>query len=51
MYLQHIQIIEENPMHPSHENQIARLKKAEGQVRGIQTMIEKGDIVWTSFRK
>ncbi|MDP7176198.1 MAG: metal-sensitive transcriptional regulator, partial [SAR324 cluster bacterium] len=26
-------------MHPSHENQIVRLKKVEGQVRGIQTMI------------
>ena len=28
-------------MHPSHENQLARLKKVEGQVRGIQTMIEE----------
>ena len=27
-------------MHPSHENQLVRLKKVEGQVRGIQTMIE-----------
>ena len=27
-------------MHPSHENQLLRLKKIEGQVRGIQTMIE-----------
>ena len=29
-------------MHPSHENQLVRLKKVEGQVRGIQTMIEEG---------
>ena len=28
-------------MHPSHENQLIRLKKVEGQVRGIQTMIEE----------
>tara|TARA_B100000945_G_scaffold81817_1_gene63092 strand:+ start:3077 stop:3346 length:270 start_codon:yes stop_codon:yes gene_type:complete len=28
-------------MHPSHENQLLRLKKVEGQVRGIQTMIEE----------
>ena len=28
-------------MHPSHENQLVRLKKVEGQVRGIQTMIEE----------
>ena len=28
-------------MHPSHENQLLRLKKIEGQVRGIQTMIEE----------
>ena len=28
-------------MHPSHENQLDRLKKVEGQVRGIQTMIEE----------
>jgi len=41
MYLQHIQIIEENPMHPSHENQLVRLRKVEGQIRGIQTMIDE----------
>ena len=28
-------------MHQSHENQLVRLKKVEGQVRGIQTMIEE----------
>ena len=28
-------------MNPSHENQLVRLKKVEGQVRGIQTMIEE----------
>ncbi len=28
-------------MIPSHENQLVRLKKVEGQVRGIQTMIEE----------
>ena len=28
-------------MHPSHENQLIRLKKIEGQVRGIQNMIEE----------
>ena len=28
-------------MHPSHENQLLRLKKIEGQFRGIQTMIEE----------
>ena len=28
-------------MHPSHENQLVRLKKDEGQVRGIQTMIKE----------
>jgi DNA-binding FrmR family transcriptional regulator len=28
-------------MHPSHEKQLVRLKKVEGQVRGIQTMIEE----------
>jgi len=28
-------------LHPSHENQLLRLKKIEGQVRGIQTMIEE----------
>ena len=28
-------------MHPSYENQLVRLKKVEGQVRGIQTMIEE----------
>ena len=28
-------------MHPSHEDQLLRLKKVEGQVRGIQTMIEE----------
>ena len=28
-------------MHPSHDNQLIRLKKVEGQVRGIQTMIEE----------
>ena len=28
-------------MHPSHENQLVRLKKVEGQIRGIQTMIEE----------
>ena len=28
-------------MHPSHENQLVRLKKVEGQVRGIQIMIEE----------
>ena len=28
-------------MQPSHENQLVRLKKVEGQVRGIQTMIEE----------
>ena len=28
-------------MFPSHENQLVRLKKVEGQVRGIQTMIEE----------
>ena len=28
-------------MHPSHENQLVRLKKVEGQVRGIQNMIKE----------
>ena len=28
-------------MHPSHEDQLLRLKKVEVQVRGIQTMIEE----------
>ena len=28
-------------MIPSHENQLVRLQKVEGQVRGIQTMIEE----------
>ena len=28
-------------MHPSHEDQLLRLKKVEGQVRGIQAMIEE----------
>ena len=28
-------------MHPSHEDQLLRLKKVEGQVSGIQTMIEE----------
>ena len=28
-------------MHPSHEDQLLRLKKVEGQVRGIQKMIEE----------
>ena len=28
-------------MHPSHEDQLPRLKKVEGQVRGIQNMIEE----------
>ena len=28
-------------MHPSHEDQLLRLKKVEGQVRGIQNMIEE----------
>ena len=28
-------------MHPSHDNQLVRLKKVEGQIRGIQTMIEE----------
>ena len=28
-------------MHPNHDNQLVRLKKVEGQVRGIQTMIEE----------
>ncbi len=28
-------------MHPSHEDQLIRLKKVEGQIRGIQTMIEE----------
>ena len=28
-------------MNPSHESQLVRLKKVEGQVRGIQTMIEE----------
>ena len=28
-------------MHPSHKDQLIRLKKVEGQVRGIQTMIEE----------
>ena len=28
-------------MHPSHENQLVRLKKVEGQIRGIQTMIDE----------
>ena len=28
-------------MHPSHEDQLLRLKKVEGQVRGIQTMIKE----------
>ena len=27
-------------MHPSHEDQLLRLKKVEGQVKGIQKMIE-----------
>ena len=31
----------ESTVHPSHENQLVRLKKVEGQVRGIQTMIEE----------
>ena len=28
-------------MHPSHENQLVRLKKVEGQIRGIQNMIDE----------
>ena len=28
-------------MHPSHEDQLLRLKKVEGQVRGIQNMIQE----------
>ena len=28
-------------MHPSYENQLARLKKVEGQIRGIQNMIDE----------
>ena len=28
-------------MHPGHENQLVRLKKVEGQIRGIQTMIDE----------
>ena len=28
-------------MHPSHENQLLRLKKVEGQIRGSQKMIEE----------
>ena len=28
-------------MHPSHDNQLLRLRKDEGQVRGIQNMIEE----------
>jgi len=28
-------------MHPNHDNQLVRLKKVEGQVRGIQTMIQE----------
>ena len=28
-------------MHPSHENQLVRLRKVEGQIRGIQTMIDE----------
>ena len=28
-------------MHPTHDNQLVRLKKVEGQVRGIQTMIQE----------
>ena len=28
-------------MHPSHDDQLLRLKKVEGQVRGIQKMIEE----------
>ena len=28
-------------MHPSHENQLVRLKRVEGQIRGIQTMIDE----------
>ena len=28
-------------MYPSHENQLVRLKKVEGQIRGIQTMIDE----------
>ena len=31
-------------MHPSHEDQLLRLKKVEGQVRGIQTMIEDNGV-------
>lgn len=27
--------------HPEHENQLIRLKKVEGQVRGLQKMIEE----------
>ena len=28
-------------MHPSYENQLVRLKKVEGQIRGVQTMIDE----------
>ena len=28
-------------MHPNYENQLVRLKKVEGQIRGIQTMIDE----------
>ncbi|MBC8259675.1 MAG: metal-sensitive transcriptional regulator [SAR324 cluster bacterium] len=28
-------------MHPNHDKQLVRLKKVEGQVRGIQAMIEE----------
>ncbi len=28
-------------MHPSHEDQLLRLRKVEGQVRGIQNMIQE----------
>ena len=29
--------------HPSHKNQIDNLKRIEGQLRGVQRMIEEGD--------
>ena len=29
--------------HPSHKNQINNLKRIEGQLRGVQRMIEEGD--------
>jgi len=37
----YLNLIFEFNMHPSHKDQLLRLKKVEGQVRGIQNMIEE----------